>query len=40
MKIKWQDKVTNRELLERATMERLNEEVIKKKEMAFHRTHT
>ena len=27
MKIKWQDKVTNRELLERANIERLSEEV-------------
>ena len=28
MKIKWQDKISNRELLERVNVERLNEEVI------------
>jgi len=27
MKIKWQDKISNRELLERASVERLSEEV-------------
>ena len=30
MKIKWQDKISNRELLERANVERLSEEVRKR----------
>ena len=32
MKVKWQDKVSNRELLERANMERLSDDVDKEDE--------
>jgi len=35
----WQDKISNRDLLERANVERLSEEVRGKKEMAIHWTH-